>query len=269
MESTVIDYAKDGHGFTRIVRGSTTGSSKDNWISFFEPDQKQVCVLDLNTVKTYCADYAAAVPPYGPIDYTLDSKGIDKASGKRYVILVAGNSGLYSVNLKTGRLDLEFRGLNPSHADTLEDSGGTQYIVFDSFTELPCEVSTATYQLNKGASLPQPVELGGGRRKVMSLYQCPFPSANRGPDEHIGCAKNAPFCVISTVAPYRHASDPPLRYPHATEIMVMRENGLEVRRLAESRSVRFWEDGDSMSYFAEPRAAISNEIGRASCRERV
>src|ERR1019366_1776298 len=86
-----------------------------------------------------------------------------------------------------------------------------------------------------------------------------FPSANRGPEEHIGCAKNAPFCVISTVAPYRHASDPPLRYPHATEIMVMRENGLEVRRLAESRSVRFWEDGDSMSYFAEPRAAISND----------
>src|SRR5260370_12802263 len=35
MESTVIDYAKDGHGFTRIARGSTTGSSKDNWISFF------------------------------------------------------------------------------------------------------------------------------------------------------------------------------------------------------------------------------------------
>jgi uncharacterized protein (TIGR03437 family) len=60
------------------------------------------------------------------------------------------------------------------------------------------------------------------------------------------------------VAPYRSASDPPVRFPHATEIMVMRENGLEVRRLAESRSVRFREDGDG-AYWAEPRAALSND----------
>jgi uncharacterized protein (TIGR03437 family) len=279
LESTVIDYAKDGHKFTLIKRGGTTGSSKDNWISFFAPNEKQVCVLDLNTVKTYCEDYGS-VPgqPYGTIDYTLDSKGVDKASGKRYVILVAGNSGFYSVNLKTGKLDLEFRGpeapdsngnhdgicdpgekcMNTSHSDTLEDSSGTQYIVFDSFTENPCEVATATYQLNKGVSILQPVELGGGRRKVMSLWQCPFPNTNGGTDEHVGCAKNAPFCVISTVAPYRSASDPPLRFPHATEIIVMRENGLESRRLAESRSVRFLEEGTE-AYWAEPRAAISND----------
>ena len=102
------------------------------------------------------------------------------------------------------------------------------------------------------------MELGGGRRKVISLWQCPFPNTNGGTDDHVGCAKNAPFCVISTVAPYRSASDPPVRFPHATEIMVMRENGLEVRRLAESRSVRFREDGDG-AYWAEPRAAISND----------
>ncbi len=274
MESTVIDYGKDGHGFTQVVRGSTTGSSKDNWISFFAPNEKQVCVLDLNTVKTYCADWGG-----GTIDYTLDSKGVDEASGKRYVIVVAGNGAFYSVNLKSGKLDLEFWGpeapdsngnhdgvcdpgekcMNPSHSDTFEDSSGTQYIVFDSFTENPCEVALATYQLNKGVNILQPVELGGGRRKVMSLWQCPFPNANKGTDEHIGCAKNAPFCVISTVSPYRNPSDPPLRFPHATEIMVMRENGLEVRRLAESRSVRFWQDGFDGAYWAEPRAAISND----------
>ena len=258
-ESTVIDYAKDGHGFTRINRGGTTGSSKDNWISFFAPDQQQVCVLDLKTIKTYCANYGN-IPgaPVGAIDYTLDSKGVDKASGKRYVILVAGNSAYYSVNLKTGQLDLEFRGLSPVHADTLEDSGGTQYIVYDGFTENPCEVATATYQLNKGANISQPVELGGGRRKVMSLWQCPYPNSNGVPDEHVGCAKNAPYCVISTVPLPRAASDPPLRFPHATEIMVMRENGLEVRRLAQSRSVRFSEEGGE-AYWAEPRAAISND----------
>jgi uncharacterized protein (TIGR03437 family) len=38
----------------------------------------------------------------------------------------------------------------------------------------------------------------------------------------------------------------------------MRDNGVEVRRLAESRSVRFREEGDE-AYWAEPRAAISND----------
>ncbi len=281
QESIVIDYAKDGHNFTSIKRGGTSGSSKDNWISFYAPNETQVCVLDLGAVQTYCADYKSAPGlPYGAIDYTLDAKGVDQASGKRYMILVAGSApaGIYSVNLKTGKLDLEFRGpedpdgsgnhdgncdkgercMIPSHADTLEDSAGLQYLVFDSFTENPCEVSTATYLLNKGALVMQPVELGGGRRKVMSLWQCPFPSSGGGTDEHVGCAKNAPLCVISTVPPYRSAQDPPLRFPHATEIIVMRENGIEVRRLAESRSVRFTEDGPN-AYWAEPRAAISND----------
>jgi len=90
MESAVIDYSKDGHGFTQVVRGSTSGSSKDNWISFFAPNEKQVCVLDLNTVKTYCADYGSALPPYGGIDYVLDSKGVDRLVASVYVILVAG-----------------------------------------------------------------------------------------------------------------------------------------------------------------------------------
>jgi len=237
--------------------------------------------LDLNSVRTYCADYGK-VPgiPYGEIDYTLDSKGIDKTSGKRYVILVAkfAPPGVYSVNMKTGKLDLEFRGpedpesngnhdgvcdpgercMNPSHSDTLEDSVGTQYLVFDSQTQSPCEVSTATYQLNKGTSILQQVELGGGKKKVLSLWRCPFPNTNGGTDEHIGCAKNAPFCVISTVSPFRSASDPPLRFPHANEIIVMRENGVEIRRLAQSRSVRFKEAGDA-AYWSMPRAAISND----------
>jgi uncharacterized protein (TIGR03437 family) len=280
-ETTLVDYSKDGHNFTSISRGGTTGASKDNWISFFAPNEKQVCTLNLNAVKTYCADYGSAPGiPYGAIDYVLDSKGVDKATGKRYVILAAGaaNPGIYSVNLAAGRLDLEYRGpedpdgngnhddvcdpgekcMYPAHSDTFEDSTGTQYLVFDSFTNYPCEVATATYQLNKGLKIMQPVELGGGRRKTMSLWTCPFPNGNGGTDEHIGCARKAPYCVISTAAPNRAATDPPVRFPHATEIIVMRENGLEVRRLAESRSVRFTADG-SESYWAEPRAAISND----------
>jgi hypothetical protein len=280
-QSTVVDYAKDGHRFKTIKRGGTTGSSKDNWISFFAPTEKQVCTLDLNAVKTYCADYGSAPGvPLGDIDYTIDSKGVDRASGKRYTILVSGtaNPAVYSVNPATGKLDLEFRGpedpessgnhdgvcdpgercMSPSHSDTFEDSAGLQYLVFNHQTESTCEVSLATYQLNKGVSILEPMELGGGKRVVLSLWKCPFPNTDGGTDDHVGCAKNAPFCVISTVSPKRLESDPPLRYPHATEIMVMRDNGAEVRRLAETRSVRFKDEGDS-SYWAMSRAAISND----------
>src|SRR6185295_20220845 len=98
----------------------------------------------------------------GKIDYSLMSKGTDKASGKRYVVLVAAGTApaFFSVNSRSGKLDFEFRGpedmerggnhdgvcdpgekcMYPSHADTLEDSAGNQYLVYNSQTEVPCEV---------------------------------------------------------------------------------------------------------------------------------
>lgn len=277
-ETTVVDYARGSHRFTLLKRGGTTASSKDNWISFYAPNEQQVCALDIGSAQTYCASYAGVYPG---IDYVLDAKGVDKASGKRYVIVVAtaGSAmAAYSVNLAAQKLDLEYRGpeeadskgnhdgicdpgekcMMAGHSDTFEDAAGGQFLIFSTFTEMPCEVSISTYQLNRGMQVNQPVELGGGRRKILSLWQCPFPNDRQGTDEHIGCAKNAPFCVISTVPPYRTQSEPPVRFPHATEIMVMRGNGLELRRLAESRSVRFMEEGDE-AYWAEPRAAISND----------
>jgi len=277
-ETTVADYSRGAPKLTLIKRGGTTGSSKDNWISFYAPLEKQLCTLDLAARKTYCTNYGAAYPQ---IDYVLDAKGVDRVSGKRYVIVVPNPGtplGLYSVNLEAQRLDLEYRGpeepesngnhngicdpgekcMGAGHSDSFEDANGEQFLIFTTFTEMPCEVSLSTYRLNKGVLVNQPLELGGGRRKILSLWQCPFPSARQGPDEHVGCAKNAPFCAISTVAPYRSQTDPPDRFAHATEIMVMRGNGVELRRLAESRSVRFPQDGDE-AYWAEPRAAISND----------
>jgi uncharacterized protein (TIGR03437 family) len=277
-ETTVVDYAKEGHKFTLIKRGGTSGTSKDNWLPFYAPNEKQICALDLNNVKTYCAAYGSLPDfTYGGVDYVLVSKGVDKTSGKRYVILVGSGRppGFYSVNLAAGRLDFEYRGpedpdgngnqdgicdpgercMDPSHSDTLEDSSGTQYLVYDAYTNNPCEVATGTYQLNKGAGIMQPVELGGGKRRVMSLWQCSFPGDT---DEHIGCARKAPYCVISTVPPSRTLSSSPVRFPHATEVLVMQENGQEIRRLAQTRSVRFSEEGGE-SYWAMPRAAISDD----------
>jgi hypothetical protein len=143
-----------------------------------------------------------------------------------------------------------------SHVDTLEDAAGIQYLVMNSETLAPCEVSLSTYQINKGKDLARQVELGGGRKKVITLWRC-------GPgwvDEHVGCAKSAPYCVISTASVERRPGDlsQVVPTPHAGEIILMRGNGEEVRPIALSRSV-FLPGGGEDNYWAAPRSAISND----------
>ncbi|MEO8595741.1 MAG: hypothetical protein ABI759_20645 [Candidatus Solibacter sp.] len=275
--AVLIDYAKQPEQFHSIVRGGTGDTSKDNWISFWAPDDKYVCAIDLSHVKTYCADYADSQRklPYGNIDFTLISKGVDRTSGKRYVMVVAPPAmGIFSVDETAGVLKPEFRGpespekpgnndgvCDPgerchvgSHLDTLEDSNGIQYLVEDRESTTPCEVSVSSYQLNTGINLLKQVELGGGRRKVMTLWRC-----GRGwVDEHVGCAKAAPYCVISTQAEGRNANDSsePTPTPHANELIVIKENGTEIRRLALTRTVYY---NGTDNYFAAPRAALSSD----------
>jgi hypothetical protein len=277
--SVLIDYAKQPEPLHEILRGGTGDTSKDNWISFWAPDEKQICALDITRVKTYCADYGATQRrlPYGDIDFTLITKGADRENGKRYVMLIAPPAmGIFSVDTARGVLKPEFRGpenlehngnkdgrcdpyescLIGSHLDTLEDAGGIQYLVENKATNAPCEVALSTFQLNRGIDMTRQVELGGGRRRVMTLWRC-------GPgwvDEHIACAKSAPYCVISTQSEERQAADlaQVKPTPHAGEIILMRGNGEEVRRIAMTRTVLFAGAGDR-NYWAAPRAAISSD----------
>ena len=279
-ESTLVDYGKAPWKFREILRGGTGDTSKDNWVSFWAPDEQEICTLDIGQVKTYCADYSATQGrlAYHDIDFTLVSKGVDRESGKRYVILVAQPAmGVFSVDTAAGKLKLEFRGpedpesngnrdgvCNPgeaclvgSHLDTLEDSAGIQYFVMNAETKLPCEYSLFTYQLSKGKDILLPVEAGGGRKKVMTLWRC-------GPgwvDEHVGCAKAAPYCVVSTQNVTRSSKDHSAQAPtpHAGEIVVMRDNGAEVRRLALTRSGMFSDASGDDGYWSSPRAALSND----------
>jgi hypothetical protein len=66
--------------------------------------------------------------------------------------------------------------------------------------------------------------------------------------------------VISTQAEARRPDDMSeyVPTPHAGELIVMRENGLEIRRIALTRTV-FYTNGGSGNYWAAPRAAISND----------
>ena len=278
--TVLVDYSKPPWQFREILRGGTGDTSKDNWIAFWAPDEQQLCALDLGQVKTYCTDYSASQGrlAYRDVDFTLISKGVDRQSGKRYVILVAPPAmGVFSVDLAAGKLRPEFRGpenpeshgnrdgvCNPgetcligSHLDTMEDSAGIQYFVMDGETRAPCEVAFSTYQLNKGKDILTQVELGGGRKKVMTLWRC-------GPgwvDDHVGCAKSAPYCVISTQTVQRHSKDQSAvtPTPHAGELIVMRENGAEVRRIALTRSGIFSDGSGDDRYWSSPRAAISND----------
>jgi hypothetical protein len=274
----IVDYAK-GARFEKISSGGTGEITKDNWLSFFAPKENQVCALDLNTVKTYCG----AIPQNVGVDYTTMSKGVDRVSGFRYVVLVptGGPFVLYTVDQTAGRLNLAGRGpenvmmsggnrdgicdpgeqcIKGSHSDTMADSAGNQFLVLGLEEQAPCGFSMYTIQLAKGAQMGIPVELGGGLKRVFPLFRCGRSDA--WTDDHMGCARAAPACVFSIAAqPFNHPRDPkdksPLkRTPYVGEIMVMRDNGAEVQRLAEHRTQPFSNE-EASGYWSTPRGALS------------
>jgi hypothetical protein len=277
-DSTVVDYSGR---FSFINAGGSTDTSKDNWVSFWAPNEHNVCALDLTAGTTYCADYLAANPDsrvgWDFIDYSLITKGVDSVTGKRYVLLMAAPAmGAWSVNVSTGQLDFEFRGpeileishsnldgicdagepcISAPHADVMEDSDGKQYLVTTKGNEDPCELDLVTYAISKGRFLINDEATGGGRHRVINLANC----GTNWPDYHIGCAKSSPYCVVSfyddTLRNLFDLLTPFNTDPHRNQIMVMRGNGQEVRILATSHSVLFAED----SYFPQARAALSND----------
>jgi hypothetical protein len=275
-DSVFIDY---GNTMTSLSRGGTGDSSADNWIAFWSPNEKKVCAVNLNTKQTYCSDYSTAPGLAIPkIDFTLIAKGVDRATGKRYVIVNGAPCNIvYSVNLTTGKLDFEYRGpeqaegsrnnhdgvCDPgercwfgSHTDTFQDQQGVQYMVFNDYTNDPCEFALNTVQLNKGPDLWKQMEIGGGRKKVFTLWKC-----GRGwYDEHVGCAKKTAACVISTQSSPRSSTDtsPIVNTAHDNEILMMIGNGDEIRRVTKSHTIKYSDKGD-LNYWGTPRAAISND----------
>jgi len=296
----LVDYSGGSFRFSSITAGGTGEISKDNWLSFVAPRERRVCALDVGAKTTYCGDVPAGVD----VDYVTISKGVDRASGMRYVVLIPGEGAfaVYAVNAQAGRLDLVARGpenivagegnldgicdpgepcLKGSHSDIMEDSAGNQLLVLAIDGQTPCGVSIYTIQLNKDRRMGLPVELGGGLKRVFPLFRCG--AEDTWVDLHIGCAKAAPYCVVSTTSePYSKPRDPKDKAPlkrtaHLGEIMVMRDNGAEVRRLAQHRSLAFSSD-DAGGYWSTPRAAISadgayvvadSNFGMPTARQRV
>lgn len=273
----LVDYALT-HGFTQVTNGGTGDVTGDNWLAFTAPAQGQVCALDIANVKTYCASYAAPHPDnrvgWEFLDYTMMSKGVDSSTGKRYVLLVAKPAlGVFSVDFQTGTLQFEYRGpemrgngngicepgetcLGTTHADTFADADGKQYLVRGADISSPCSRVIAAHDLSTGILLDRAASQGGGRYDLMRLNVCG--DVSLWVSLHVGCAKNAAACVVSTDYPgaARNAADlttPLRRGPFSSEVFAIRGRGLEVRRLAQTRSVKFTSD----SYWSYPRAAMS------------
>ncbi|MEP7351634.1 MAG: hypothetical protein ABI824_00240 [Acidobacteriota bacterium] len=277
--TTVADYSKGALRFTSIGSGGTGEITKDNWLSFYAPQERQMCSLDLNTISTYCG----AVPAGVSIDYPTMAKGVDKVSGRRYVmgVVVSGPFLIYAVNVAQKRLDLVGRGpenvmmggnrdgicdaneacINGSHSDTMEDAAGNEYLVLGLEAQTPCEYSMFSIQLNKGAQMGLPIEVGGGLKRLMQLFRC---GGDKWSDYHAGCAKAAPVCVISiTTEPFgetMNQNNPaavPVS-PYLGEILIIKDNGNEVRRLAKHRSIQYSNE-EANGYWSTPRAAISED----------
>lgn len=283
--STLVDYAKTTPRFASITAGGAGDTSKDNWISFYAPQEKIVCALDLNTVKTYCGSFQnvgrVTLDPSGR--GTLIAKGVDRPTGKRYIMLVAyPTMAFFSVNLAAERLDFEFlaperpdqngnldgvcdageRCYVGEHNDTFEDAGGVQYLIGDVDPMTPCSYAVVRLQINKGKDMLRPVELGGGLRKFITLFRCS--SGDVWTDLHYGCAKQSAYCVVSTTygrTGYQkdiNDLNPIRRTAHLSEIMVIKGDGSEIRRLAEHRSVPLSTE-EALSYWSTPRASISED----------
>jgi uncharacterized protein (TIGR03437 family) len=280
VSTTVADYSSGPIRFQSITSGGTGEITRDNWLSFYAPQERQLCALDISASRTYCG----AVPAGINVDFPTMSKGIDKGSGLRYVVAVVGSGPflIYSVNQTAGRLDVVGRGpenilytggnrdgvcdagepcVNGSHSDIMEDSAGNQLLMTAlEGDRSPCEYSYYSIQLNKGAQMGLPFELGGGLKRVMPLFRCG--GSDIWVDFHTGCAKAAPMCVLSTRTQAEgQAKNPTDKTPlkrtaYVGEIMILRDNGAETRRLAEHRSVLFSNE-DASGYWSTPRGAIS------------
>jgi hypothetical protein len=276
--SVVADYTGR---FASINNGSTGDTSKDNWVAFYAPQEQTTCALNLLTRRTYCHNYGTLGDPAGDrltklpakdVDFPMISKGVDRVSGLRYVVLAAAPvMVIYAVDESTGSLRVVGRGpeltggngdgvcdvgehcLSSRHGDVFESSDGQQWYMTALDTVNPTARNLVSLRLNSSA-IGLRAELGGGLRKIMTL----FPAGSQWLDLHVGCAKYAPTCVVSMqsnipVQPSAVVTIP----PYGGQVFAVRNNN-EVRQLGYHRSIQILGEAAG-SYWSRARACMSGD----------
>jgi hypothetical protein len=276
LETLVQDYTKPPYNFSWIARGGTGDMSKDGWLPFYTQDS--VCVVQVATARTICSSHVnVGGMGWTMIDFVSITKGPDRSSGKHYVMIQGQPANaIYEFDAAAGTLNFQFRPEMPyalmgnsngngicepgencigqAHSDTFEDWQGNQYFLRAVQLRNPCSWVLSSFRFNAGTSIAKGVSDGGGRTDVALLAKCGGGAA--WPALHVGCARKSSFCSISLEN--RPLLPSPVRdsAPYNSEIWVMRDNGLEIRRLAMHRSV-------IQTYYDQPRVCLSDDGRKA------
>jgi hypothetical protein len=225
------------------------------------------------------------------------SKGVDSVSGKRYLLVTTPTPTpwvIYSLIGDTNNGLLTFEQLGPEHlastyafdtpygngngiceageschsdqhSDTMEDADGQQYMVGVHSVQLGVTANQERrlvymrFNATGGLMAKQASEApGGGLTLGWRIWY--GGGVDNLLDSHVGCAKAAPYCVVSSEdtvdgIPVSPTATTFGRNAHQGIIAVVHGVNQEVRQIAYSRSPRFSND----TYWAYPRACLSND----------
>jgi len=305
--STLIDQRTGrAFGFTSIAAGGTGDTSNDNWkAGFSDQAHHNACIVNLNNLHVYCADYTVTRNGVTPVTITSDgqngsvfiSKGVDSVSHKRYMMADTFNNYVF-FSLMGDPNDgvLTFEELGPErspasfgfyttgngnnvcdpgencwageHEDMMQDADGQQYVVGIQTTQFGNgnnERRITYLRMNAGLLMGRMTsEVAGGGLTVGYLSE-EGGGIDSFRDHHVGCAKSAPYCVVSSSNENPDGSVVSPTQPtfahsgHSGAIIVVRGVNLEVRPIAYSRSPLFSYAGSGRDYWAYSRACISND----------
>jgi hypothetical protein len=283
--STVIQF--DGTGgkpsFTSITLGGTADVSGDDWMTFVAPTQQQVCIIDLKqATPTYaCLSYAADATAAGWtfVDFPLISKGVDRITGKRYVMVLPG-SGANALYSFTDTSDFARVGLMET-----PDDGGTgnkDGIWVSGETKFASRHSDTGFTSDGRQFVATDCDIGSGRQECYMFFSYETRMSGRianggslklgrwvnvgGPyvAHHVGCARQAPVCVFSYNTYWNHTSNtarpladtsPTQAHSSARLLVLTGDAGAWYKPIGTTR-LEYWSEP---YYYQAPRACLSQD----------
>lgn len=222
-----VDWIDMSSEVSNLIGSEVTDSNSMHWGFACDATERKCCAYNLVSQVWSCTsiDDVSGPTPLTNFQGSLVSKGRDVVSGKIYAILPINPSMIFwTINEETGALTFSHRGpklydgardygtgeceagdtcLDFPHVDTYADAAGNQYLIIPESGMFSYGYSlwVVASLIRSGNSMRIPMELGGGAKYLM-------PYDYRVPTIHFGCAKSAPYCLVSnTSAPSTYHRD--------------------------------------------------------------